>query len=328
MAVFSFALILILTFAFGYLNGLHGAGSVVATVISTRALSPRMALALVALCMCAGPFVLGLAVASSISVDLVSAAAITTPVVIAALAGAVAWVSLSAWLNLPCSATHAFVASLLGATWAAFGTQAILTGGLIKLLIALMVSPILGIAAGFVIVKLCYRASASASPRINRWYKAGQVLITLMVAVAFGSNDGQKLMGIVALGVAASTRNALVIPYWAAAFSITAMAAGLIIGSRRIANTLGGKLYKIEPIHGFGAQMSSGMVILSASILGGPVSGSQVIAASIAGAGSAERVRKVRWGVFRQILNTWALTLPASALAGALFCLVCTSLSL
>lgn len=317
MSLLSLSIVLLLTFAFGYLNGLNGAGSVIATVVSSRALDPKKAVALAIFCMVAGPFVLGLAVVSTVSADLVLLSAVNTPVVIASLAGAIGWVALAAKLRIPCSTTHSFIGALIGAAWAGFGVQAIVADGLVKSLLALFLSPILGIFVGFFVVKLMYRITASASPRVNRVFKAGQIFWSLLVGLSFGSNDGQKIMGILALGVMATSKSDFAVPGWAAAFAALALAAGTLMGSRRVVQTLGGRLYKIQPIHGFGAQTASGIVLLGASILGSPVSGSQVIASAIVGAGSAERVRMVRWGVFRQILGTWVLTLPMAGLVGA-----------
>ncbi|MBK8020974.1 MAG: inorganic phosphate transporter [Chloroflexi bacterium] len=317
MAVLSLAAILILTFAFGYLNGLNGAGSIVATMISTRALKPSTAKLLTILCLCIGPFIFGLAVTGSISVNLVRWYAVTTPVMIAALAGAVGWIGFAAWLKIPCSATQAFIGSLVGAVWAGFGAQAIIADGVLRSMAALFLSPVLGIVAGYFIVKLSYRASLTATPRVNRWFRNAQVPMSLLVALSFGSNDGQKLMGILALGLAATSGSDYSVPYWAAAFSAVAMAVGTMVGSQRVSHKLGKQLCSVQPIHGFGAQTASGIVIFSASLLGSPVSGSQVIASAIVGAGSAERLRHVRWGEFRQILRAWLFTIPLSALVGA-----------
>lgn len=328
MSFLSLSVILILTFAFGYLIGLNGAGSVIATIVSSRSMNPRAAVALAIFCMVVGPFVLGLAVVSTISADLVSMTAVNAPVIIAALAGAVLWVSLAAHYKIPSSTTHAFIGSLVGAVTAGFGIQAIVAGGLAKALLALIISPLLGVLVGYVIVKLSYRAAATATPSVNQIFKAGQVALSMLVGLSFGSNDGQKIMGIVALGVMATSKGDFAVPYWAAAFAAVALAAGTLIGSRRVVETLGGRLYKIQPIHGFGAQTASGIVLLSASLLGSPVSGSQVIASAIVGAGSAERVRMVRWGVFRSILSTWVLTIPSAAFIGALLYLILSHLSL
>ena len=326
MGWLGFATILILTFAFGYLNGLNGAGSILATVVSSRALGPRIALALTIVCLCVGPFVFGLAVAGAVSVDLVRWYAVTTPVIIAALAGAVGWIALAAWLKIPCSTTQAFVGSLVGAVWAGFGAQAIIADGIVKSLAALLLSPVLGIIAGYLIVKLTFFASASATPSINRLFKGAQIPVSLLVALSFGSNDGQKLMGILALGLAATSGSAFAVPYWAAAFSGVAMALGTLVGSKRVSRTLGSQLCSVQPIHGFGAQAASGIVLLSASLFGSPVSSSQVISSAIVGAGSAERLHKIRWSVFRQILSAWLLTLPLSALVGALVYLLVAGL--
>jgi len=324
----SLILILILTFAFGYLNGVNGAGSVIATVISSRALRPNVALALAIACMGIGPFVFGIAVAGTIGADLISLSAVTTPVIIAALAGAVGWIGLAAALRIPCSTTQAFIGSLLGAAWAGFGAQAIIAPGVIKTMLALFISPILGIVAGYLIVKACRQFGTLVPPSVNNWFKGGQVVLSSLVAIAFGSNDGQKLMGIVALGMMATTRTEFVIPVWSGAFAALAMAAGTFVGSRRVVHTLGNRLYNVQPIHGFGAQTASCVVLLSSSLLGSPISGSQVIASAIVGAGSAERVHMVRWGIFRQILNAWVLTLPVSAVAGVILYEILSRISL
>jgi len=224
-------------------------------------------------CLCVGPFVFGLAVAGTVSVDLVRWYAVTTPVVIASLAGAVGWIGLAAWFNIPCSTTQAFIGSLVGAVWAGFGAQAIIGDGIVRALAALFLSPVLGIATGYLIVKFTYFVSASATPRINTVFKTAQVPISLLVALSFGSNDGQKLMGILALGLAATSGSAFSVPYWAAAFSGVAMAIGsgvamaigTLMGSKRVSRTLGNQLCSVQPIHGFGAQTASGLVLLSAS---------------------------------------------------------------
>ncbi len=318
MAAISFVTILVLTFAFGYLNGRTSAGSILATVVASRALKPTSALILIILCLAIGPFAFGMAVTGSISVNLVRWYAVTTPVMIAALAGAVGWIGLASALRIPCSSTQAFIGSLVGAVWAGFGVQAIIADGVIRSLAALFLSPVLGIFTGYLIVKLAYWVSVSATPRVNKLFKSAQVPMSVLVALSFGSNDGQKLMGILALGIAAASGHEFSIPYWAAAFSAVSMALGTLIGSMRISQKLGRQLCSVQPIHGFGAQTASGIVLLGASLLGSPVSGSQVIASAIVGAGSAERLRHVRWGEFRGILRAWLLTLPFSALVGAL----------
>lgn len=312
-------LILTLALLYGYLNGVNGSASIVATVVTSRALSPRMALALAGAGICAGPLFLGVAVANTIGAELVGVQAITVPVVVAGLAGAILWSSFTVWSKIPTSISQSLIGGLIGAAWAGFGHQAILPQGLSKVLVGLFLSPVLGIVAGFLLVRLCYWMVASLPPsRINHWFNRGQVFLSFLVAMAFGANDGQKIMGIVTLGlVATGTLQSFAVPLWVAVFSALAISLGAMIGGLRLINTLGNKVYRVRPVHGFGAQMSSATVILSAAVLGGPVSGSHVVTSAIVGAGSADRVSMIRWGMVQRILVSWFLTLPASAVAGA-----------
>lgn len=312
-------IILLLALLYGYLNGQHGSASIVATMISSRALGPRRALALAAIGISAGPFLLGVAVASTIGADLIALEAQTVNVVIAALAGAIVWSTITLWLRIPSSISQALVGGLVGAAWAGFGHQAVLLPGLIKTLVGLFLSPVLGLVAGFWLVRFTYFATASATPHINKWFRRWQILISMVMAIAFGANDGQKIMGVLVLGlVATGFLSQFTVPLWVTAFSAASIGIGTLAGGWKLIHTLGGKFYKIRPIHGFGAQFSSAIVIFAAALLGAPVSGSQVVTSAIVGAGSAERIQQVRWGVARQILIGWLLTLPLSALVAAL----------
>ncbi len=313
------AVILGLALVYGYLNGVHGSASVVAAMISSRAVGPRQALLLAAAGFILGPFVLGVAIASTVGRELVSAAATTDVVVIAALLGAIFWCVTAWWLKVPSSISQAMIGGLIGAVWAGYGQQAIRMPGLYKTLLSLFLSPVLGLIIGYVLVRLAYLLSASATPHINQWFKRGQVLVSMLMAVAFGANNGQIIMGIVTFGlVATGFTRTFSVPAWVVVFTALTGGLGTVMGGWRLIHTLGGKFYKIRPIHGFGAELASGLVILSAAILGGPVSGSQVVTSAIVGAGSADRIQKVRWGVVQQIIAGWLLTLPFSALVGAL----------
>jgi inorganic phosphate transporter, PiT family len=319
MAISHILLILLLALLFGYLNGVHGSASIVATMISSRALGPRQALLLAALGFTLGPFSLGVAVASTVGAELVSATAATGHVVIAALMGAILWCLIALWLKIPSSISQAMIGGLIGAVWAGFGQQAVRMPGLYKTLLSLFLSPILGMLIGFLLVRLTYKLSASATPHINKWFKRGQVLVSMLMALAFGANNGQIIMGILALGlVATGITQTFSVPLWVVAFTAITGGIGTLMGGWRLIHTLGGKFYKIRPIHGFGAQLASGMIILSAAVVGGPVSGSQVVASAIVGAGSADRIQKVRWGVVQHIVTGWMLALPLSAMVGAM----------
>ncbi|MBI5667519.1 MAG: inorganic phosphate transporter [Chloroflexi bacterium] len=304
---------------YGYLNGQYGSASIVSTMISSRSIGPRLALWLAAVGMFLGPFVLGTAVANTISRQFIRHDTLDSAAIIATLAGAILWCSLTLWLKLPVSISQSLIGGLMGAAWAGFGQDVILTEGLVKVLIGLFLSPLLGLVGGYVAVLLSYALSASATPHLNRWFQRGQVLASLFMALSFGSNDGQKLMGIVALGlVSGGLAGSTDIPLWVTVFSAAALGVGTLMGGWRLIHTMGGKFYKIRPIHGFGAQVASTAVIWGSGLMGWPVSGSQVVTSAIVGAGSADRIRKVRWGVVQQILIGWVLTIPASAIVSAL----------
>ncbi len=313
-------IVFILAAVYGYLNGQYGSASIVSTMISSRSIGPRRALWLAAVGMSLGPFVLGTAVATTISSDFIRRDTIDETAIIAALAGAIVWCGLTLWLKLPVSISQSLIGGLIGAVWAGFGRDAILSGGLVKILVGLFVSPVLGLAVGYTAVVLSYALSASATPHLNRWFQRGQVLASFFMALSFGSNDGQKLMGIIVLGlVSARYTHSYVVPLEVVAFCAAVVGLGTVMGGWRLIHTMGGKFYKIRPIHGFGAQVASTLVIWGAGVLGWPVSGSQVVTSAIVGAGSADRIRKVRWGIVQQILVGWVLTIPASALVGAAF---------
>jgi PiT family inorganic phosphate transporter len=313
--VTNFAIILALAILYGYLNGVHGSANIVSTIISSRALSPRRSLLLAALSIAAGPFLLGVAVASTIAVDFIHPQAVTSAVIASALTGAILWSSLTLWLKIPSSISQALFGGLIGASWAGFGAEAVQMSGLFKVLAALFLSPILGMIAALWMVKLIYFLSQWADPHVNRWFNRGQVLASVLMAISFGANDGQKIIAMIALGLTASgITSSFVVPDWVVVVSATTIGLGTLTGGMRLVHTLGGKFYKIRPIHGFGAQLASAGVIFGAGILGGPVSGSQVVISSILGAGSADRIQKVRWNVAQNILMGWALTLPFSML--------------
>ncbi len=308
-----------LALLFDFWNGLHDSANVVATVISSRALGPRASLLLAAAAEGAGPFLFGVAVARTIGHEVVAAQAMTLPVVLAALCGAIGWNVVTWFFGIPSSSSHALIGGLIGAVWAGHGPGAILPGGLSKTLLALFLSPPLGLLAGFGMVRLLYFWGQFATPHINVWFRRGQVIASTWLALSHGANDAQKTMGIIALGlVVTGALPEFSVPLWVVAASASAIALGTLVGGWRLIRTLGGRFYKVRPIHGLATQAASAGVILGAALLGGPVSTTQVVSSAIVGAGSAERFQKVRWGVFRQIVTAWLLTIPLAALFSAL----------
>jgi PiT family inorganic phosphate transporter len=303
---------------FDFLNGLHDSSNIVATVISSRALPPRTALLMTAVAEFCGPFIFGVAVATTIGHDLIRPGALTMQALFAALLSAILWNVITWWAGIPSSSSHALIGGIIGAVGAEAGLLAINPRGLGKVLLALFISPIIGLVAGYLFTKLVFWLARGASPRINWFFKRSQIFTSLALALSHGTNDAQKTMGIIALGlVTAGHLSHFHVPVWVIALSAGAIAVGTAFGGWRLIRTLGGKFYRIRPVHGFSAQLTSASVILGASLLGGPVSTTQVVSSTIVGAGSAERLNKVRWGVAGNIATAWLLTIPCTALMAA-----------
>lgn len=312
--------LLLLAIVFDFLNGFNDSANVVATMIASQAMSPRYALMMTAAAEFCGPLVFGVAVAATIGSEVVSTAAVTAPVVLMALLAASIWNLVTWFLGLPSSSSHALIGGLVGAGVAASGWQVVQLPGLLKVLIALFVSPFLGFLVSVLVMRLVIVLCASASPVANVYFKFLQIPTGLALALSHGANDAQKTMGIITLGlIVLGYQETFFVPLWVILLSAGAMALGTAIGGWRIIRTLGGRLYRIRPIHGFVSQFSSAAVVLTASLLGGPVSTSQVVSSAIVGAGAAQRRSQVRWGLLGEILLAWLLTIPASAGLGALF---------
>ena len=315
-----FLLIVIIAIAlvFDFLNGFHDSSNIVATVISSRAMSPRAALGMAAVAEFVGPFLFGVAVATTIGNEVVDPDAIIPAVIIAALSAAILWNLFTWYFGWPSSTSHALVGGLVGATAASAGLSAINPDGLKKVLIALFLSPILGLVLGFLVLKLIYFLARGASPSVNTVFKRSQLGTSLALALSHAANDAQKTMGIIAMAmVTTGFVKEFHVPWWVIALSASAMALGTALGGWRLIETLGGKFYKVRPVHAFASQLTSASVILGAALLGGPVSTTQVVSSSIMGAGSADRISKVRWTVGRDIAVAWLFTIPVSALAAA-----------
>jgi PiT family inorganic phosphate transporter len=305
---------------FDFLNGFHDSSNIVATMISSRAMTARRALLISAAAHFSAPFLFGVAVAKTIGHDVVAENAITVPVILAASLSAIVWNIVTWWLGIPSSSSHALIGGLVGAVSIGFGFQSIQLSGLGKVLTALFISPLLGLAVGFIIMKLVLFLVRGASPRVSTLFRKIQWFTSLGLALSHGTNDAQKTMGIITMGLIATGHlSRFQVPRWVILASATAIALGTASGGWRLIRTLGGKFYKIRPIHGFTSQLASTAVIMGAALLGGPVSTTHVVSSSILGVGSAERLSKVRWGVMRSIVVAWVVTIPASAAMAALF---------
>ena len=310
--------VILLALVFDFLNGVHDSSNIVATMIASRAFSPRSALALTAVANFLGPFLFGVAVATTIGDEVAQSSALNIDVIIACLIGAIFWNILTWFLGIPSSSSHALIGGMVGAVIAGAGFGSIKLHGLEKVLIALFASPVIGFVFGFLLTRVVYFLARAATPEVNWFFKKGQLITALAMAFSHGTNDAQKTMGIITLSLVISGYiNEFHVPTWVVAMSAAAIGLGTALGGWRLIRTLGGKFYKIRPVHGFSTQLTSGLVILGASFFGLPVSTSQVVSSAIIGVGSSERLGKVRWSVAQEIVAAWFITIPASALVAA-----------
>ena len=310
--------VIVLALAFDFLNGIHDSSNVVATMISSRAFSPRVALGVTAIAEFSGPFLFGVAVAKTIGHEIVAAETISTLVLVAALASAIVWNLLTWYLGFPSSSSHALIGGLIGSVSMAAGFQAIQMAGIEKILLTLFTSPIIGFVVGFLVLRLIYILAWNATPRVNILFKRSQMITGVALALSHGANDAQKSMGIITLAlVTGGYLQEFAVPLWVIVMCAGMIAFGTAVGGWSLIRTLGGKFFKIRPVDGFASQLASASVILTASLIGGPVSTTQVVSSAIMGVGAGERANKVRWHVAQEIVTAWILTIPASAAVGA-----------
>lgn len=310
--------LIVLGLVFNFLNGVQDSSNIVATIIFSRAMSPRLALLLTAVAVFIGPFLFGMAVAQTIGAAFVASQAINVLVLVAALVSASAWNLITWYFGIPSSTSHSLIGGLIGAVVAGAGLAAIQVSGLVTILLALFLSPILGLIAGFLLTRLVFFLARNATPRINKFFKSAQVVTGIVLALSHGANDAQKTMGVITLGLVISgALGNFQVPLWVVAICAGAIALGAGLGGYRLIRTMGGKFYRIRPVDGFCTQVAAGAVTLGAALLGGPVSTTQVVSSTILGVGSAERINKVRWNVAGQIMLAWLLTIPITALLAA-----------
>ena len=338
-----FALVLLAVFTvllFDFTNGFHDAANVVATVIASRAMTPAQAVVVVGVCEFLGPLLGGTAVANTIGgfVDLSGfRALLSLGVLCAGLVGAIVWNLLTWWWGVPSSSSHALVGGLAGAVVMAVGPDHVLWGfaelaegkvtGVTKVLLALVLSPVLGFVIGYLIHRFFSLLFRAARPALNRRLRLAQYVTTAGLAFAHGANDAQKSMGVLTLVLLlGGLIPRFEVPFWVMLACASALTAGILSGGWRIVRTLGFAVYKVRPLHALDSQLTSAAVIFSASLVGAPVSTSHVVASSIMGIGASEHPRNVRWGKAREIVTTWIVTLPASALVGAVVYLLLSGL--
>jgi inorganic phosphate transporter, PiT family len=306
---------------FDFTNGFHDTANVVATSISTRAMSPRLAIAFASALNFAGAF-LSLAVAATVANDVVDANVITLTIIFSGLIGATAWNLVTWYFGLPSSSSHALIGGVVGAAFVAAGPDAVLGEGLLgKVLIPALIAPILAFGVGFVAIVICYRVLGGERPGpVTRGFRFGQILSGGMLALAHGTNDAQKTMGVITLALVANGNIAaddIHVPTWVIIASASAISLGTYSGGWRIIRTMGTRIIKMDAAQGFSAQGAGAAVILTSTHFGFPLSTTQVISGGVMGAGAGKRLSAVRWGVAGNIVVAWLLTMPAAALIGA-----------
>lgn len=336
-------IVLLAALIFEYINGFHDAANAIATVVSTKVLTPRQAIGMAAAANLAGAM-MGTAVATTIGKDLVDASVISTTTILDALLAAILWGLLTWWLGLPSSSSHALIGGLCGAALAASGLDwnvlkwDVLPEGAVhhtglwpKVIVPMVLSPLAGFVGGFLVMLLILILFQKITPRdAKAWFGRMQVGSAAIMALSHGSNDAQKTMAIIALtlftATAAGTFDGLpawlgflhtpefVVAKWNSLLCATVMAAGTAAGGWRIIRTMGHKMVRLQPVHGFAAETTAAGIIHIASSLGIPVSTTHVISTSIMGVGSTKRLSAVKWGIIHRIVWTWVLTIPITAL--------------
>ena len=309
------AFLILFSLAYAFINGLNDSPSIVAPVVSTHALRPRQALLLAAAAQACGPLLIGTAVARTVATRVVVAGSLVPESILAALLAALCWALLTSMLGIPSSSSHALIGGLAGAALATAGRSALLLPGLARVGAALLISPPLGLLFGFVAVRVTLRLARSSRPSLNTQLRRWQQVTMMALGISHGASDAPKAMGVLTLGLVVLGRHdGGGIPGWVVAACLAAFCLGTSIGGWRQMRTLGARIYRLRPLHGFGALVAGSVVILSAAVAGGPISTTQVMASAILGAGAAERLSQVRWLVLRDMLTAWALTLPSTML--------------
>ena len=307
--------------AFDFTNGFHDTANVVATSISTGAARPQVAIGVASLLNFVGAFI-SISVAATVANDVVDAAVITPTIVFAGLIGAIAWNLITWWFGLPSSSSHALIGGVVGSSVAAAGLDAILAEGLVgKVLIPAVVAPVVAFLVAGLGIGLAYRIAGRQRPGpVTRGFRYGQVISGGLLALAHGTNDAQKTMGVITLALIANgTLGANADPpLWVIVSAATAIGLGTYVGGWRIIRTTGSRIIKMDAAQGFSAQGAGAAVILASTHFGFPLSTTHVINGGVMGAGAGKRVSAVRWGVAGNIVVAWLLTLPAAAAIGAL----------
>ena len=306
---------IIIALIFDFVNGFNDSANSVATVIGTRVLKPLHAVALSAAANFVGPFVFGVAVATTIAKGIVSPDEITVYMIIGGLAGAIAWSSLCTYFGLPISNSHSLIGGIMGAGIIGLGFEQLVFGGLTKVFAGIIIAPIGGVIFGMALVGIIITVFAKRRPAVvNRTFGRLQIISSAWFALTHGANDGQKTMGIIVLILfSADLISEIHMPLWVIFAAASAMGLGTFFGGYKVIKTLGLRVTRLKPYQGFAAETGGGIMLAVFAILGIPASTTHAITGTIMGAGAARRIRAVRWKVSRQIIFSWVITIPGAA---------------
>ncbi|MSR06183.1 MAG: inorganic phosphate transporter [Gemmatimonadetes bacterium] len=319
--------IVLVAFIFDFINGFHDSANSIATVVSTRVLSPKFAVAWAAFFNFIAAFGFGTAVAKAVGGGLIDISIVDPQVILGGLIGAIAWDLITWYGGIPSSSSHALIGGYGGAAVAKAGVNALILGGWVKPILFIFLSPLIGMLLGLgLMVATAWTFRRSTPRNVDRWFRRLQLVSAAAYSLSHGTNDAQKTMGIV-VGLLVASQAAFVdfpvqalhlttlkeIPVWVILFAHTAIALGTLFGGWRIVKTMGSRITKLQPVHGFCAETAGAISVFTASALGIPVSTTHTITGSIVGVGSAQRFSAVRWGVAGRIVWAWVLTIPASA---------------
>src|SRR5438445_8467162 len=306
---------IIAALVFDFLNGFHDAANSIATVVGTRVLRSLQAVAIAAVANFVGPFLFGVAVATTIGKGIIDPNFVTLDIIIGALAGAIIWDIITWLLGLPTSSSHALIGGIIGAGIAGAGTQSIIFGGLQKVITGIVISPVVGLGVAFLLATLLITAFAKRRPSaVNSVFGRLQIISSTYFSLTHGANDGQKTMGVIALilltqGVITKFE----VPYYVIIMAALAISLGTFFGGWRIVKTMAVRITQLKPYQGFAAETGGATILAILAWLGIPASTTHAISGAIMGAGAVKRISAVRWGIGRRIVWAWIITIPASA---------------
>ena len=315
-------IVIVVAVGFDYINGFHDAANSIATVVSTRVLSPGQAVLWAAFFNFAAAFLFGTAVAKTVGSGMIDIKIVTSAVILAGLIGAIVWDLITWYYGLPTSSSHALIGAYAGAAIAKAGIVALVPDGWTKTLIFIVLAPLIGFVLGYVLMILILWVMKPFAPsRVDRYFRKLQLLSAAAYSLGHGANDAQKTMGIIAGALfAAGYIETFHIPFWVEMMAYTAISAGTLSGGWRIIHTMGSKITKLQPVGGFAAETAGAISLFTATALGVPVSTTHTITGAIIGVGTTRRLSAVRWGVAGQIVWAWILTIPISAaIAGGIY---------